>query len=134
MYICCTLDVPEVEALLASGAVCYAWLSGNQHGVCGCRAPALKVLAMDMIHAPNLVMGLMESAGSRLQHLQLVLAESDVLAAPGQLLEGFWRAVRGCTELAALQLVFMASGQAPDQEVVQEVDNTVATSLLLMPV
>jgi hypothetical protein len=89
--------------------------------VCGCRAPALKVLAMDTIHAPNLAMGLMESAGSRLQHLQLVLAESEFLAAPGQMLEGFWRAVRGCTELAALQLVFMAaSGQAHDQEVASQ--------------
>ena len=72
---------------------------------------------MDTIHAPNLAMGLMESAGSRLQHLQLVLAESEFLAAPGQMLEGFWRAVRGCTGLAALQLIFMSSGQAPDQEV-----------------
>ena len=81
--------------------------------VCGCRAPALKVLAMDMIHAPNLAMGLMESAGSRLQHLQLVLAESDVLGSPrpdvGGLLEGGQGMYRTSCSPARLHGGFWAS-------------------------
>ena len=77
------------------------WLSGNGCWLFGCRAPALQVLAMNLTRAPNLAMGLLASAGASLQHLQLVMAGT------GAFRDGFWRAVKGCTELAALQLVFM---------------------------
>ena len=76
-----------------------------------CRVPALKVLAMDLTDAPNLARGLVESAGATLQHLQLVMGSDSI-----QLFDGFWRAINGCTELAALHLVFL-QGLASDQEV-----------------
>lgn len=85
--------------------------------VVACRAPALNFLAMDMVHAPSLANGLLQSSGPSLQHLQMVMARQEILEAPGQLLEGLWRAIGACTELAALQLIFLADGQAPDQQV-----------------
>ena len=82
----------------------------------GCRTPALEVLALHMIRSPDLATGPLESAGARLQHLQLVIAEDW---AGGGLWAGFWRAAKACTHLADLQLVFLPeSAQAVDQQVV----------------
>ena len=58
---------------------------------------------MDLTRAPNITKVLLESAGARLQHLQLAV---DV-GPHDQPWYGFWRAVRTCTELVALQLVFV---------------------------
>ena len=74
----------------------------------GCvrRAPALKVLALDAESAHFLGNGLLASAGPSLQYLQLGIAEHG----PGSQLWGvdFWRAVKGCTDLVALNLIFQA--------------------------
>lgn len=117
-YACCAPDVPEAEALLASGAFCHRGCMASSI-VWWCRAPALKVLAMDMMDGPNLGMGLLESAGSMLQHLQLVVVQtqSDLSAPHSQLSEGFWRAIKACTELFALQLVFAADVHDADWQV-----------------
>ena len=74
-----------------------------------------QVIALDLIRAPNLAKGLVESAGARLQHLQLV---ADGFGPNREVLDGFWGTVKACTELAALQLVFQPRGMAPmDQQV-----------------
>ena len=67
-----------------------------------CRAPALKALAMDLSRGPRLAIGLLESAGARLQHLELLLARKWPVREP---FDGFWQALQACTELAALQLL-----------------------------
>ena len=88
---------------------------------CGCRAPALQILAMDLTGAPNLAQGLLASAGPCLQHLQLVIAEAG---SAGQLRDGFWSSVRAFPNLAALQLVFLPepesvlNGSAVDEQVI----------------
>lgn len=64
----------------------------------------MEVLALDTIHSPKLAKGLLESAGARLRHLQLVIAESQL---GSQHWFDFWRAVRACTQLSHLQLVFL---------------------------
>ena len=83
---------------------------------CVCRAPLLKVLAKDMLYpAPEFSEGLFESAGARLQFLQLVTSE---LGPAYQLWEDFWRGLEACTELAALHLIFTVN---PEQGVAQQV-------------
>ena len=60
---------------------------------------------MDLTCFPNLAEGLLASAGARLQHLQLVLADDSRHLEPVQLWTGFWRAVKAFPDLATLQLV-----------------------------
>lgn len=82
---------------------------------CGCRAPSLRALALNLTRAPGLMYGLVESAGASLQHLQLVMADHDL---PGQGYGSFWRAIKACTELVALQLIFAPGADAGvDREV-----------------
>ncbi len=71
---------------------------------------------MELNCAPELVEGLVESAAATLQHLQLVVGNNGVAR---ELSEGFWKSVRACSELAALQLVFIPEfEQAMDQQVI----------------
>ena len=86
------------------------WLRahGKRLWVDGCRAPALQVLAMNLPLAPNLVRGLLASAGDSLQHLQLVMRQG---APYGQLWKGFWEEVMPLTSLAALQVIFLGKGE-----------------------
>ena len=68
---------------------------------------------MDLDHDTFLAEGLLASAWARLQHLQLVLA-SKWWDDRGW--DGFWGAVKACTLLTGLQLVFKPeSGEAIDQ-------------------
>ena len=64
------------------------------------------MLALDT-YAPICTRGLLDTAGTRLQHLQLVVDESVPAGQPDQAGESFWRAVRACTGLVALQLVLV---------------------------
>lgn len=70
----------------------------------------MEVLALDLISAPNLTKRLLESAGPKLQYLQLVMAPYGPAS---QLYEGFWTAVGACTGLAVLQLVFLPGSELP---------------------
>ncbi len=55
--------------------------------------------------------GLTECVGATLQHLQLVIWDPNEA-------EVYWRSLRACSELAALQLAFMPDrAQAADQQV-----------------
>lgn len=71
---------------------------------------------MDLTGAPNLAEELLASAGPRLQHLQLVTSKSG----PDMLWDGFWSAVRGFPDLAALQLVFLPDAESLLDEQVWE--------------
>lgn len=66
---------------------------------------------MDMVHAPELARGLLESSGASLQHLQLAMGDQ---AFAGLLWEELWRASRACTELTTISLIFVT---ADDEEV-----------------
>ena len=86
------------------------WLAFLHPGVVG--AGPQDTLALDLIQAPECINGLLRSAGTRLQHLQLVCGK------PGEEWDGFWAAVAACTQLASLQLVFLVDmGQDIDQQV-----------------
>ena len=83
---------------------------------CVRRVPALKVLALDAESGHFLANGIIESAGPSLQYLQLGMAEHG----PGSQLWGanFWSAVKGCTKLVALNLLFeQDAGHTDDQQV-----------------
>ena len=67
---------------------------------------------MDLTETPSLARGLVESANAMLQHLQLTMGIGS-----SQMFDDFWREVCRCTELTALQLVFMEDRLASVEEV-----------------